>query len=73
MIILKPKFRKINTNPCLPKYNSEYPHRYNIVIIDNSLNIACLITSATTIFYNELKSIKKTIVNNLSCHIIEKN
>lgn len=72
MITLKPAFRKINTNPCLPKYNSEYLHRYNIVIIDNSLNIACLMTSATAIFYNELKSMKKTLVNNLCCHIIEK-
>ena len=66
MVILTPLYIKKPTriNSCILNYKSECPHRYKIAIIKSLLNRANQISSSNKIFYNELKTIKQTLINN---------
>ena len=63
-----PKIKKpANTNPCTPNLQSERPlplYRYKRTIIATLISRAKLLSSPRTIFLNELKNIKQTLINN---------
>ena len=59
-------------NSCLINYKSECPFRYKTAVIKNLIKRSKLISSSNTIFYNELRKIKQTLVNNgFPNHVID--
>ena len=53
-----------NINPCTFNFQSECPFRYKRAIIKTLISRAKLLSSSQTIFLNELKNIKQTLINN---------
>ena len=51
-------------NPCTLNFKSEYPIRYKRTNIKSLISWAKLLFSSQTIFLNELKNIKQTLINN---------
>ena len=58
------KKKPTNTNPCTLNFQSECPFRYKRTIIKTLISRAKLLSSSRTIFLNELKNIKQTLINN---------
>ena len=53
-----------NINPCTLNFQSECSFRYKRMIIKTFISRAKLLSSSQTIFLNELKNIKRTLINN---------
>ena len=54
----------MNINSCTLNFQSECPFRYERTIIKTLISRAKLISSSWTIFRNERKNIKQTLINN---------
>ena len=53
-----------NINPCTLNFYSECPLHYKRTIIKTLISRAKLLSSSRTIFLNDLKNIKQTLINN---------
>ena len=56
--------KNTNINPCTLSFQSECPFYYKRTIIKTLISRAKLLSSSQTIFLNELKNIKQTLINN---------
>ena len=56
--------RPTNIHPCTLNFQSECPFSYKRTIIKTLISRAKLLSSSRTIFLNELKNIKLTLINN---------
>ena len=61
----QPHIKKtINIDPCTLKFCTEWPFHYKRTIIKTLISRAKLLSSSQTIFLNELKNTKQTLINN---------